>query len=167
MTKKCFVLIFSATTPSSYFGGGFVPKSKIIDTIRSTIGYDADNAYGRHLQDAWPNDNPFTTTSTVAPPYTKPTEKATSTAMLEVFQWLYSSTVRPIADTISTWAPTSTPVTFATAKDEWGNSIETYRVDEPPHWPGLSLECRYGPLGFARSPLFVAALLSVCFGHRV
>ncbi|XP_011568585.3 proton channel OtopLc isoform X8 [Plutella xylostella] len=125
----------TTTTPSSYFGGGFVPKSKIIDTIRSTIGYDADNAYGRHLQDAWPNDNPFTTTSTVAPPYTKPTEKATSTAMLEVFQWLYSSTVRPIADTISTWAPTSTPVTYATAKDEWGNSIETYRVDEPPHWP--------------------------------
>lgn len=25
-------------------------------------------------------------------------------------------------------------------KDEWGNYIGTYRVDEPPHSPGLSTE---------------------------
>lgn len=61
----------------------------------------------------------------------------TQTAMLEVFQWLYSSTMKPIISTMSTMV---TPTTTGSSleRDEWGNNIETYRVDEPPHSPGLS-----------------------------
>lgn len=102
--------------------------------------------YGREFKDAWPNDNPFTTTSTVSP--LTPADKATQTqtAMLEVFNWLYSSTLKPIVSTMSTMVPTTTTGSFVTDKDEWGNSVETYRVDEPPHSPGLSLECRLASL---------------------
>lgn len=126
-------------------GGGFVPKSKLISSIKSTIGYENGMGYGREFKDAWPNDNPFTTTSTVSP--LTPADKATQTqtAMLEVFNWLYSSTLKPIVSTMSTMVPTTTG-SFVTDRDEWGNSVETYRVDEPPHSPGLSLECRLASL---------------------
>lgn len=145
VNNNAFWAKFSATTPSPYFnvGGGFVPKSKLIDAIKSTIGYDSGIRYGHEFKDAWPNDNPFPTTSTVAP-VTIEAEKATQTqtAMLEVFQWLYSSTVKPIVSTMTTMVAPTTSGWLATDKDEWGNSVETYRVDEPPHSPGLSLECR-------------------------
>lgn len=120
-------------------GGGFVPKSKLIDTIKSTIGYDNGMGFVRESKDAWPNDNPFTTTSTVATPLTTEGEKVTQTqtAMLEVFQWL-SSTFKPIVSSMSTPSTGS----YVTNKGEWANSVETYRVDEPPHSPGLS-ECRF------------------------
>lgn len=62
----------------------------------------------------------------------------TQTAMLEVFQWLYSSTVKPVISTMSTLVASTTSGSLPYDKDEWGNSIETYRVDEPPHSPGLS-----------------------------
>lgn len=134
-------------------GGGFVPKSKLVASIKSTIGYENGMGYGREFKDAWPNDNPFTTTSTVAPltPADKVTQ--TQTAMLEVFNWLYSSTLKPIVSTMSTVVSTTTTGSFVTDRDEWGNSVETYRVDEPPHSPGLSLECR------------LASLVTFCFCH--
>lgn len=122
--------------------GGFLPKSKLIDTIKSTIGYDNGMGYNREFKDAWPNDNPFTTTSTVAPLTTAEKVTQTQTAMLEVFQFTYSSTLKPIVNAISALMPSATTGSFVTDKDEWGNSVETYRVDEPPHSPGLSLECR-------------------------
>lgn len=134
---------FSATTPSPYYnaGGGFVQKSKMIDAIKSTVGYGHGVGFGHDLKDSWPNDNPFTTTSTIAP-ITSQHEKVTQTqtAMLEVFQWLYTSTLKPIVSTMTTMV-TSTPGPYVTDRDEWTNSIQKYRVDEPPHAPGLSLEC--------------------------
>lgn len=134
--------IISATTPTSYInnmGGGFT-KSKLIDAIKSTVGYGNGN-YGRDYRE-WPNDNPFTTTTSFAP-LTTETDKATQTqtAMLEVFQYLRTSTLKPIVNAISTILPSSS-VSYVTNKDEWGNNVETYRVDEPPHSTGLSLECR-------------------------
>lgn len=135
--------LISATTPSPYhnIGGGY-PKSKLFDAIKSTIGYDNGN-YGRDYKE-WPNDNPFTTSSFA--PLTTETDKVTQTqtAMLEVFQYLHTSTVKPIVNAMSTLLPSSSvsSVSFVTDKDEWGNNVETYRVDEPPHLPGLSLECR-------------------------
>ncbi|KAM3968231.1 LOW QUALITY PROTEIN: uncharacterized protein ACR2FA_006922 [Aphomia sociella] len=127
----------TTTTPSPYInmGGGFLPKSKLIDTIKSTVGYDNGMEFGRESKDSWPNDNPFTTTSTIRP-FTTEAEKVTQTqtAMLEVFQWL-SSTLKPIVSTMSTGVPTSTSGSYYTDRDEWGNSVETYRVDEPPHSP--------------------------------
>lgn len=139
--------------------GGFVPKSKLIDTIKSTIGYDNGMGFVRESKDAWPNDNPFTTTSTVATPLTTEGEKVTQTqtAMLEVFQWL-SSTFKPIVSSMST------PSTGSYIdKDEWVNSVETYRVDEPPHSPGLS-ECRFESSCFIlRIALLFCGLSDVCF----
>ncbi|XP_063823544.1 uncharacterized protein LOC135073331 isoform X2 [Ostrinia nubilalis] len=124
----------TTTTPSPYFnmGGGFGTKSKIIDTIKSTIGYNNGMGFPRESKDAWPNDNPFTTTSTVATPLTTEGDKVSQnpTAMLEVFQWL-SSTFKPIVSTMSTPSTGS----YVTDNDEWANSVETYRVDEPPHVP--------------------------------
>lgn len=134
---KCISTNFSATTFSSYniMGGGLLPKSKLIDTIKSTVGYNIGMKYGREFRE-WPNDNPFTTTSFA--PLTTESDKVTQTqtAMLEVFQWLRTSTLKPILNAISTMMPSTTD------RDEWGNSVETYRVDEPPHSPGWSLECR-------------------------
>jgi hypothetical protein len=126
-------------------GGGFLPKSKLIETIKSTIGYDTGMDFVRESKDAWPNDNPFTTTSTI-PPLTTEAEKVTQTqtAMLEIFQWL-SSTFKPILSTMST----TTSGSYVTDRDEWANSVETYRVDEPPHSPGLS-ECRFESSYFMR-----------------
>ncbi|XP_041972643.1 uncharacterized protein LOC121728544 [Aricia agestis] len=94
--------------------------------------------YGREFKDSWPNDNPFTTTTTVAP-MTAEAEKGTQTqtAMLEVFQWLYSTTMKPIISTMSTLASSTPSGSYVSVKDDWGNSIDTYRVDEPPHSPGL------------------------------
>lgn len=57
--------------------------------------------------------------------------------MLEVFQWLYSSTIKPFTSTLSSLTPTTTQNSFVTERDEWGNNVEIYRVDEPPHEPGL------------------------------
>lgn len=138
----CFKLI-SATTPTPYhnIGGGYT-KSKLIDTLKSTIGYDNGN-YGREYKE-WINDNPFTTNS--YSPLTTDTDKPktqTQAAMLEVFQYLHTTTVKPIVNAISTWLPSSSSsVSFVTNEDEWGKSVDSYRVDEPPHLPGLSLECR-------------------------
>lgn len=148
MSIKFVLNKFSATTPSPYFNmGGYLPKSKLIETIKGTYGYDNGMGYGRD-QDSWPNDNPFTTTSTLAP---RPDDKVTQTqtAMLEVFQWLYSSTLKPI---VSTMVPTSTSGSYITNRDEWGNSVETYRVDEPPHSSGLS-EYRFQSTRFSSSPM--------------
>lgn len=136
---------FSATTTlSSYhnMGGGFSPKSKLIDTIKSTVGYENGKGYGRDFRE-WANDNPFTTTSFA--PHTTESDKVTQTqtAMLEVFQWLRTSTLKPIVNAISTMMPSTTTGQIVTDRDEWGNSVETYRVDEPPHSPGLSSECRF------------------------
>lgn len=119
-------------------GGGFT-KSKLIDAIKSTVGYDGN--YRRDSQD-WQDDNPFTTTTSFAP-LTTETDKMTHTqsAMLEVFQYISSSTLKPISYVMSTILPSSS-VSYNTDKDEWGNNVESYRVDEPPHTPGLSLECR-------------------------
>ncbi|KAL0839428.1 hypothetical protein ABMA28_016149 [Loxostege sticticalis] len=124
----------TTTTPSPYFnmGGGFGTKSKIVETIKSTVGYDNGMGFVRESKDAWPNDNPFTTTSTVATPLTTEGDKVSQnpTAMLEVFQWL-SSTFKPIVSTMSTPSTGS----YFTDRDEWANNVETYRVDEPPHSP--------------------------------
>lgn len=122
-------------------GGGSYPKSKIFNSIKTTLGYDAGIDYGRGFKDSWPNDNPFTTTSTPTP-ITVGADKVTQsqTAMLEVFQWLYSSTMKPIVSSMSTLLVSSTSGSLPSDRDEWGNSIETYRVDEPPHSPGLSTE---------------------------
>ncbi|XP_047519171.1 proton channel OtopLc isoform X2 [Pieris napi] len=120
----------TTTTHASYYfggGGGFTPKSKFIDVIKSTIGYDKHQNHG--LRGSWPNDNPFTTYASITPG-TKPTQ--TETAMLEVFQWLYTSTVKPIVSTVSNLVP-PTQESFGYDRDVWGNSVETYRVDEPPH----------------------------------
>lgn len=124
-------------------GGGSYPKSKIFNSIKTTLGYDAGIDYGRDFKGSWPNDNPFTTTSTPTP-ITVGADKVTQsqTAMLEVFQWLYSSTTKPIVSSMSTLLVSSTSGSLPSDRDEWGNSIETYRVDEPPHSPGLSTECR-------------------------
>ncbi|CAG9563532.1 unnamed protein product [Danaus chrysippus] len=123
----------TTTTTSRYInGGGFIPKSKIIESIKSTVGYDSGMSYGRDFKDVWPNDNPFTT-STVQPITEIDKVTQTQTAMLEVFQWLYSSTVKPVISTMSALASTNSGNIYD--KDEWGNSIETYRVDEPPHSP--------------------------------
>ncbi|XP_047989006.1 proton channel OtopLc isoform X3 [Leguminivora glycinivorella] len=123
----------TTTTPSPYLSGfnmgGFPSKSKIIDTIKSTIGYDNGMVYGRE-QDAWPNDNPFTTT-THAPLVDEKVTQSQS-AMLEVYQGFYSSTLKPI---VSTMVQSSTPGSYFTSRDEWGNNVETYRVDDPPHSP--------------------------------
>lgn len=111
--------------------------------IKSTIGYDTGVSFVQDYKDAWPNDNPFTTSSTNAP-ITVETEKVTKaqTAMLEVFQWLYTSTMKPIISTVSTLVTSPPSGSLTSNKDDWGNSIETYRVDEPPHFPGLSMERR-------------------------
>lgn len=141
-------------------GGGFLPKSKLIDTLKSTVGYDNGMGFGREYKDSWPNDNPFTTTSTIAP-LTTEAEKVTQTqtAMLEVFQWL-SSTFKPIISTMSTMVPTSSSGSYITDKDEWGNSVETiYRVDEPPHSPGLS-ECRFESRFVLRRCTFILRIVS-------
>lgn len=61
--------------------------------------------------------------------------------MLEVLQWFYSTTIKPIATTLSSLAPTTTQGSFITERDDWGNNVESYRVDQPPHLPGLSLQC--------------------------
>lgn len=124
---------FSATTTS---------KSKIFSSLKATLGYEPVSFIERNSKDYWPNDNPFTTTSTVAP-ITVGVDKVTQTqtAMLEVFQWLYSSTMKPIISTMSTFVTPSTTASLPLERDEWGNNIETYRVDEPPHSPGLSTEC--------------------------
>ncbi|PZC75669.1 hypothetical protein B5X24_HaOG205777 [Helicoverpa armigera] len=126
----------TTTTISSYHnvGGGIFPKSKLIDTIKSTVGYDNGMGYGREFRE-WPNDNPFTTTSFA--PLTTESDKATQTqtAMLEVFQWLRTSTLKPILSAISTMMPSTSTGQIVTDRDEWGNSVETYRVDEPPHSP--------------------------------
>lgn len=121
--------------------GGGLPKSKLIETLKSTVGYDNGMGYGREFRE-WPNDNPFTTTSFA--PLTTESDKVTQTqtAMLEVFQWLRTSTLKPILSAISTMMPSTTSSPIVTDRDEWGNSVETYRVDEPPHSPGWSLECR-------------------------
>ncbi|CAG5009785.1 unnamed protein product [Parnassius apollo] len=127
----------ATTNPSPYYnaGGGFMPQSKIIDTLKSTVGYGNDMGYGHGSKESWPNDNPFITTSTTAP-ITSQNGKVTQTqtAMLEVFQWLYTSTLKPIVSTMTTMVA-STPGSYVTDKDEWGNSIQKYRVDEPPHVP--------------------------------
>lgn len=145
-------------------GGGNLPKSKLIDTIKSTLGYGM--GYGREL-DSWPNDNPFTTTSTIASLTTPEKVTPTQTAMLEEFQWLYSSTLKPIVKALSTLMPTSTSGSFITDKDEWGNNIETYRVDEPPHSPGLSLECRLeyplSAVAFFSLPILFTVPINVLF----
>ncbi|KAJ8726888.1 hypothetical protein PYW08_015285 [Mythimna loreyi] len=126
----------TTTTISSYNigGGGLLPKSKLIDTIKSTVGYDNGMGYGREFRE-WPNDNPFTTTSFA--PLTTGSDKVTQTqtAMLEVFQWLRTSTLKPIYNAISTMMPSTTTGQVVTDRDEWGNSVESYRVDEPPHSP--------------------------------
>lgn len=133
-------------------GGGY-PKFKLIETIKSTIGYDNEN-YEREYKE-WPNDNPFTTTSFA--PLTTDAYKPmtpTQTAMLQVFQYLHTTTVKPVVNAISTWFPSSSSVSFVTDKDEWGNNVESYRVDEPPHLPGWSPESRkvftffFSPLHF-------------------
>lgn len=120
--------------------------------------------YGNRFQESWPNDHPFTTTTTVTPLTVQP-EKVTptQTAMLEVFQWLYSSTVKPFVSTMSTWAPSSTSGSFVPSRDEWGNSIETYRVDEPPHWPGLSRVSFWTVLLFPAIAHFVCG----CYFHPI
>ncbi|CAH0663959.1 unnamed protein product [Chilo suppressalis] len=121
----------TTTTPSPYYNmGGFAPKSKLIETLKSTVGYDNGMGFVRESKDAWPNDNPFTT-STISP-LTTEAEKVTptQTAMLEIFQWL-STTFKPILSTMST----TTSGSYITDRDEWANSVETYRVDEPPHLP--------------------------------
>ncbi|XP_037297220.1 proton channel OtopLc isoform X2 [Manduca sexta] len=125
----------TTTTSSPYhnMGSGFFANSKLIDTIKSTVGYDNGFGYGREFKE-WPNDNPFTTTSFA--PLTTEADKVTQTqtAMLEVFQFPFTSTLKPIVNAITTFIPT-TASRFVTEKDEWGNVVETYRVDEPPHFP--------------------------------
>ncbi|XP_013175216.1 PREDICTED: uncharacterized protein LOC106123437 isoform X3 [Papilio xuthus] len=130
----------TTTTPSPYYnaGSGFISNSKIIDTIKSTVGYGNGLHHGRESKHSWLNDNPFTTTSTIAP-ITTDKVTPTQTAMLEVFQWLYTSTLKPIVNSVTTMV-SSTPETYITDKDEWGNSIQKYRVDEPPHVPANSTE---------------------------
>lgn len=111
-----------------------------MNVIKSTVGYDNRMGYDHpNFKDSWINDNPFTTTSTVAPLISDKEKMATQsqTAMLEVFQWLHSSTIKPIMSTISSFSSVNTQGSFITDKDEWGNNVETYRVDEPPHLPGL------------------------------
>lgn len=146
---------FSVTTYSPYhhIGGGSVTKSKIIDSIKATIGYDTglNGGYGRNFENSWPNDNPFTTTSTISPITVEDKATPTQTAMLEVFQWLYSSTMKPIISTMSTLVASTTSGSMP-EKDDWGNYIGTYRVDEPPHSPGLSTECQLSSSHFG-SPL--------------
>lgn len=120
-----------------------MPKSKLVETLKTTIGYGGV-AYDRGFRDAWPNDNPIptTSTSTATPLATVATETATQspTAMLEVFQWAYTTTIKPIFSTVSTWAPSSwtNPSTAGYNKNDWGNSVETYHGDKPPHLAGLS-----------------------------
>lgn len=138
-------------------GGGFIPKSKLIETIKSTIGYENGMEFGREYRE-WPNDNPFTTTS-FAPLATESHKVTqTQTAMLEVFQWLHTSTLKPIINTISTMMPSTTTGRMVTDRDEWGNIIEIYRVDEPPHSPGLSLECHTDSL----FQTLIAVALFIC-----
>lgn len=157
--------IFSATTPSPYYnaGSGFISNSKIIDTIKSTVGYGNGMHHGRESKHSWLNDNPFTTTSTIAP-ITTDKVTPTQTAMLEVFQWLYTSTFKPIVNSVTTMV-SSTPETYITDKDEWGNSIQKYRVDEPPHVPGLSLEFKHHILFAAVALLFCEFYIIECSLH--
>lgn len=116
--------------------GSILPKSKLIDTIKSTIGYGNGMGYGREYKE-WPNDNPFTSVATEADKVTQ-----TQTAMLEIFHFPFTSTVKSIVNAVTTLMPSSTPKSFVTDKDVWADNVETYRVDDPPHYPGLSQMCR-------------------------
>lgn len=91
----------------------------------------------------WPNDNPFTTSSFV--PLTTEVDKVTQTqtAMLEVFQFPFTSTLKSMVNALSTITPSTASRSYITDTDVWANNVETYRVDEPPHLTGLSLECRF------------------------
>ncbi|GBP91476.1 Proton channel OtopLc [Eumeta japonica] len=115
----------TTTLPPYRPGGAYLPQSKLLNSIKSTIGYDNEMGYGNHeYKDSWPNDNPFTTTtsSTVNPLIVAGEKFVTQaqTAMLEVFQWLTTTTFKPIMATMSTLVPSTTPSPFITTKDEWG-----------------------------------------------
>ncbi|XP_028028490.1 uncharacterized protein LOC114241745 [Bombyx mandarina] len=120
----------TTTTPLPYYNmGSILPKSKLIDTIKSTIGYGNGMGYGREYKE-WPNDNPFTSVATEADKVTQ-----TQTAMLEIFHFPFTSTVKSIVNAVTTLMPSSTPKSFVTDKDVWADNVETYRVDDPPHYP--------------------------------
>lgn len=130
-------------------GNGYSPNSKLIDTLKG--GYKQ-----------WPNDNPFTTT-TFTPLTTEP-EKVMQvhTNILEVIKFPQTSTLQPVLNAMSTIIPSATSGSFVPDRDEWSSNFETYRVDEPPHFPGLSLESQIES-SYPAVALFICGLSSIVY----